>query len=243
MISPISDNISNAETIYFIPYEILHFIPIHALLLDDQPLIKKCSVAYIPHASLLQLYRPKNNRSKNDCVSFGVDFIDEAKDIAKLFDSCALTNVTKEVVLKNLDADIIHFSCHGYFNPQDPLLSGIRLIDNEFLSAKDVLNLQLNAKLVTVSACQSGINLPTGGDDLVGLMRAFLYAGAKSIVLSFWSVEAISTHELMIDFYTLLKKGEKKANALRKAQLNLMAKKEYSHPYFWAPFRLIGDIE
>ncbi len=84
------------------------------------------------------------------------------------------------------------------------------------------------------------LNERSPGDELIGLTRAFLYAGAPSVVVSLWSVNARSTHELMLEFYRHLKKGADKATALQKAQKVIMEKKEYTHPYYWAPFVLVG---
>lgn len=78
---------------------------------------------------------------------------------------------------------------------------------------------------------------------MIGLTRAFLYAGAPSVIVSLWSVDVRSTQELMLEFYTLLKKGVDKATALQEAQKKIMKKEGYSHPYYWAPFVLVGDWE
>ena len=112
------------------------------------------------------------------------------------------------------------------------------MYDGEILTAREVFNLKLNAELVTLGACQTGINERSRGDELIGLTRAFLYAGAPSVVVSLWSVDAQSTQELMVDFYTRLKNGADKATALQEAQKKIM--EDYPHPYYWAPFILIG---
>lgn len=97
---------------------------------------------------------------------------------------------------------------------------------------------------MTLSACQTGINEQKPGDDLVGLTRSFIYAGTPSVVVSLWSVYADSTIELMERFYTYLKEGKTKVEALQKAQLNIMnhpGHPEWRHPYYWGPFILVGD--
>ena len=142
----------------------------------------------------------------------------------------------------------IHLAAHGDFRPDNPLFSGLALEDG-WLTTFDIFNLRLNASLVTLSACQTGRNVNSGGDELLGLMRAFLYAGAASLVLSLWPVEDRSTARLMEAFYAGLADGRSKAAALRQAQLQFIhqqAGKEhlselYAHPYFWAPFFLVGD--
>ena len=111
------------------------------------------------------------------------------------------------------------------------------------MSAREIFNITLNTELVTLSACQTGLNKRSPGDELVGLTRAFLYAGTPSVVVSLWEVEANSTRELMLEFYRNLKSGKDKATALQQAQIKIMEDPDYSNPYFWAPFVLIGDWE
>jgi CHAT domain-containing protein len=123
------------------------------------------------------------------------------------------------------------------------LSSGVELYDDEVLTARKIFVLKLNTELVTLSACETGINEGNPGDELIGLTRAFLYAGTPSVIVSLWSVNAISTQELMIEFYKNLKNGEDKATALQQAQIKIMEKEGYSNPYYWAPFVLVGDWE
>ena len=97
--------------------------------------------------------------------------------------------------------------------------------------------------MVTLSACETGLNESKPGDELIGLTRSIIYAGAASVIVSLWSVYDPSTRELMIEFYKELKDGKSKATALQQAQIKIMQKEEYSHRYFWAPFVLVGDWE
>ncbi len=144
--------------------------------------------------------------------------------------------------------DILHVAAHGDFRPDNPLFSGLALADG-WLTTLDIFSLHLNAALVTLSACQTGESVIGGGDELFGLMRAFLYAGAASLVLSLWPVEDHATADLMTTFYRELAAGRSKAAALREAQLSLVqgsdparepADRARAHPYFWAPFFLVG---
>jgi CHAT domain-containing protein len=140
-------------------------------------------------------------------------------------------------------AQVIHLATHSEFRPDTPLFSTLYLADGP-LTAIDVFNLELSASLVTLSACQTGTNAVGGGDELVGFSRAFLYAGAASLLLSLWRVEDQATAQLMERFYQGLLDGLSKPAALRQAQLALMQGNEgyrYRHPFFWAPFVLIGD--
>ena len=244
LIDPISKYLTEGDLIYFIPYGLLHYLPLHTLELNGEPLIKHYPVTYSPSASIIRFCQNKGSGKLKNCASFGVVFENEAGDIAELFkvEPYIGNTATKEKVIKSCtDKDIIHFSCHGYFDDVDPLSSGVELYDEEVLTAREIFDLKLNAELVTLSACETGINKTSPGDELIGLTRAFLYAGAPSVIVSLWSVNASSTHELMVEFYKFLKKGRDKATALQQAQKKIMVKEEYSNPYYWAPFILIGD--
>jgi len=136
---------------------------------------------------------------------------------------------------------IIHVAAHGEFASDQPLNSRLLLApegsDNGQLTAGDLYGLRLNADLVTLSACETGMGKVLSGDDVVGLTRGFLYAGANSIVASLWPVSDEETKFLMTSFYGNLKRMPK-ADALRQAQLE--TKKKYPHPFYWSAFQLTG---
>jgi CHAT domain-containing protein/tetratricopeptide (TPR) repeat protein len=245
LIESISEYLSQSDLIYLIPYGALHYLPIHALELNGDPLIKNHPVCYCPAASIIPFCKNKGSGKLEYCASFGIVFEEEAKGVAKLFDTVPYRDktATKKNVIECVNNDIIHLSCHGYFDNLDPLSSGILLHDKEVLTAREIFNLRINAELVTLSACETGRNERRPGDELIGLTRAFLYAGAPSVVVSLWSVNANSTQELMFEFYRLLRSGKDKARALQGAQIEIMKQKEYALPYFWAPFVLVGDWE
>ncbi|MBC2701607.1 MAG: tetratricopeptide repeat protein [ANME-2 cluster archaeon] len=243
LIEPISEYLSEGDLIYFVPYGPLHYLPLHVLELNGKPLIENNPVAYSPSASLLKFYKNKGSGKLQSCASFGVMFEEEAEDVAELFSIEAYKgkSATKDKVFKNCtDKDIIHFSCHGHFDYVNPLSSGIELYDS-VLTAREIFDLRLNTEIVTVSACQTGLNEISLGDELIGLTRALLYTGAPTVIVSLWSVDARSTQELMHEFYTQLKNGVNKAVALQEAQKKIMNIEGYSHPYYWAPFVLVGN--
>ncbi len=242
LIEPISEYLSQGELVHFVPNGLLHYIPLHALELNGEPLIKSHAVVYSPSASLLQFYKNKGSGFLKSCASFGIVFKEEAEEIARLFDTRAYLNATKNNVSENIGKDILHFSCHGYFNNTDSLSSGIELQDG-ILTAREIFDLKLNSELVTLSACQTGLNESKPGDELIGLTRSLIYAGAGSVIVSLWSVDALSTQEWMVEFYMELKNGKDKATAVQQAQIKIMSIEEYSHPYYWAPFILVGDWE
>jgi CHAT domain-containing protein len=141
---------------------------------------------------------------------------------------------------------LIHLATHGIVDENNPELSRIFLqTDSEAedgnLFSGEIYNLHLNADLVTLSACQTGLGKISKGEGVIGLSRALVYAGAKNIMVSFWSVADESTAELMTDFYKLLleKPAINYSENLRAAKLNMINSK-FAAPYYWAPFILIG---
>jgi CHAT domain-containing protein/Tfp pilus assembly protein PilF len=145
----------------------------------------------------------------------------------------------------------IHFACHGLLDERFPLNSALALSapeqseegrDNGLLQAWEVLEeLRLDADLVTLSACDSGLGKQMGGEGLVGLVRAFQFAGARSVLASLWGVADDSTADLMKRFYGYLRDGRSKDEALRAAQVDLIRSQDFAHPYYWAAFQMTGD--
>ena len=177
-----------------------------------------------------------------------------------------------EETAKKLGKDVryIHFACHGLFDERFPLDSGLAFSipvkveegqDNGILQAWEIFEkLRIDADLVTLSACETALGKEMGGEGLIGLTRAFEYAGARSVLSSLWNVSDESTALLMTRFYGYLKEGKPKAEALRLAQLGLISSgkghhpksvsphsslftphSDYSHPFYWAAFVLNGD--
>ncbi|HLA79126.1 MAG TPA: CHAT domain-containing protein, partial [Vicinamibacteria bacterium] len=146
---------------------------------------------------------------------------------------------------------IVHFACHGLLDEAFPLESGLALSippeskkggDNGLLQAWEILeNLRLDADLVTLSACQTALGKEVAGEGLLGLTWAFQYAGARSVLASLWEVSDASTAELMRHFYGQLGRGVPKAEALRRAQLELLKRPATAAPFYWAAFGLVGD--
>jgi CHAT domain-containing protein len=133
---------------------------------------------------------------------------------------------------------VLHLASHGNFRLDNPLFSALQLSDG-WLTVRDVYQLNLvNCDLVTLSACETGVNALAPGDEWIGLARGFFSAGAPSLLVSQWIVDDAATAELMIEFYSQLRAGVGSAAALRHAQCKLL--KEKPHPYFWAPFVILG---
>jgi CHAT domain-containing protein len=131
----------------------------------------------------------------------------------------------------------VHIATHGYFRQDNPMFSSIRLGDS-YLSLYDLYHYKLPAELVVLSGCATGRNTVTPGEELMGLVRGLLQAGAQSLMLSLWDVHDASTRDFMIAFYSRLVQGMSKPLALQAAMAEL--RESHPHPYYWAPFALIG---
>jgi CHAT domain-containing protein len=144
---------------------------------------------------------------------------------------------------------IIHVATHGLLNAERPQFTGVvlSLVGNKthdgFVRTDEVFNLRLGSPLVMHSACETGLGKEKRGEGVMGLTRAFMYAGAPTVGVSLWSVADKSTADLMTDFYKRLlsTEGTTSSSALRGAQLDMISGKKYSAPFFWAPFVLVGD--
>ena len=180
----------------------------------------------------------------------------EVEGITGLYGSTAMVYLGAEATeerARSLDKDVryVHFATHGLLNERFPLDSALALTipekvgeeqENGLLQAWEIFQqLRIDADLVTLSACETGLGKEMGGEGLVGLTRAFQYAGARSILASLWSVSDESTADLMRRFYTYLKAGKTKDEALRAAQVDLIHGTSASHPFHWAAFQLVGD--
>lgn len=142
----------------------------------------------------------------------------------------------------------LHFATHGFFNDAAPLLSSIVLAkppkgssEDGFLTAREIFDLRLSAEMVVLSACNTARGAKRGGEGIVGMSWALFVAGAPTQVLSQWAVDDMSTATLMERFYAGIRIGAGKARALRSAARALRKNARYRHPYYWAPFVLLGD--
>lgn len=145
---------------------------------------------------------------------------------------------------------ILHFATHGYVNEEHPELSGIVMSRydengrklNEFFRIQDIYTLNLNADLVVLSACETGIGKEVRGEGLLSLNNAFLQSGAKTVMASLWKVEDAATLELMKHFYEAMASDKlTPSQALRQAQIRLRANPQYKSPFYWAAFTVQGD--
>jgi CHAT domain-containing protein len=257
LVAPLSAALDSYTKLIIVPHGSLHYLPFHAL--DDGAafLVERHEISYLPGASMLRYCREAEPADAG-LLAMGHSYdgrlpyaLREAESIAAILgDGAFLEERATLAPLREAasDCQTIHLATHGEFRPDNPLFSGLALADG-WLTMLDIFDLQLRASLVTLSACQTGQSVVSEGDELIGLMRAFLSAGAASVVLGLWTVEDRSAARLMGTFYRKLAEGWGKGAALRHAQLQLIsgrnsdvdAEVAYSHPYFWAPFFLVGE--
>ncbi|OGQ52229.1 MAG: hypothetical protein A2W66_10305 [Deltaproteobacteria bacterium RIFCSPLOWO2_02_56_12] len=255
LIRPI-EPLLNKPNLILVPHGMLHYLPFNALNAGSDYLVDRYSIRILPSASVMNYLKDRNIHKAQEVLALGNPDLDdprfnlrhaqeEATAIAKGFPQAKLLlrGEATETAFKKLSAGFsyVHFATHGFFESASPLNSGLFLAkDSEndgLLTVDELYSLRLDADLVTLSACETGLGKINSGDDVVGLSRGFLYAGSNTIVASLWQVEDQATSYLMTEFYANLKKNNKR-DALREAQLT--AKKQHEHPFFWAAFQLTG---
>jgi CHAT domain-containing protein len=246
LIAPIAD-LLEAKHLVFAPHGLLHHIPFHALFDGKSYLIDKHSVSYAPSASVYALCRAKAANVTGGSLILGIAdaqaplILEEVEALRGILPNAKLFvgEGASVAVLKSHgpSSRIVHIATHGYFRQDNPMFSSIRLGDS-YLSLYDLYHYKLPAELVVLSGCATGRNTVTPGDELLGLVRGLLQAGAQSLMLSLWDVHDASTRDFMIAFYSRLVQGMSKPLALQGAMAEL--RESHPHPYYWAPFALIG---
>jgi tetratricopeptide (TPR) repeat protein len=231
-----------------VPHGLLHRVPFHALFDGERYLLERFEISYAPSAKVYSLCQQRFSRGLDKALALSVvdpsipAVTEEVQAVARHLPHAEVLSderATMEALrTKAPDCDVLHLACHGMFRSDNPMFSSLKLQDG-WLTAADVLHLDLEGALVTLSACESGRSEVFAGDELIGLTRAFLRAGAATLVASLWVVQDATTVSLMDKWYEHLRKGVGRAAALRNAQLALREK--YPHPYYWAPFVLIGQ--
>lgn len=254
---PVQERLT-AKNIVVVGHGVLHYLPFAALQgADERFVVDQYGLRFLPSAGVLKYLRRPWQGKPAQLLALGnpdlgdpkldLQFAqDEAKAIAGLFPGSRLLmrKEATESSFKKVGATFarLHFAAHGKFQPDDPLGSGLYLVgdaDNDgTLTAAELYSMNLDADLVTLSACETGLGKIANGDDVVGLTRGFLYAGSRSIVASLWSVDDRATGELMKALYGNLAVMSK-AQALRQAQIK--TRETFPHPFFWAAFTITGS--
>jgi len=230
-----------------VPHGALHYVPFHALYDGEQYVTDACAVSYAPSASIYARCQQQPSGGGEGALVLGVaddqaPLIDaEAAAVAAVLPDAQLrigSDATEQVLrTSGRNSRIIHIASHGYFRPENPMFSGIRLGDT-YLNVYDLYRLRLKADLVTLSGCATGANVAAAGDELLGITRGLFCAGAHTLLLSLWNVHDESTAALMTRLYRRIAEGVAPVDALRDTMRDLRS--EHPHPYYWAPFVLTG---
>jgi CHAT domain-containing protein len=258
LLTPVMPYLKEVKKLGIIPHGPLHYLSFSTLSNSDDYLIDLFPIFYLPSANVLNYTIGKRFKEKNIRVlalgnpdlgdpAFDLPFSEhEVHSIKWNFPNVTVMTkerATEKWVVDNIEKfGIIHMASHGQFDPINPLFSAIKLTkgsgEDGNLEAAEIFGLKINADIVVLSACQTGLGRVTKGDDVIGLNRAFFYAGTHTIVSSLWRVSDVSTAVMIKEFYRQYM-YHKKAESLRLATLHV--KKRFPHPGYWGAFTLVGD--
>jgi CHAT domain-containing protein len=267
LVAPLEGQIKTSH-VAVVPHQALHTVPFAALTDGERYFGAEHVLTMLPSASALRFLRVNAKQSGESgdaqppALVYGDPLVDipglpqlpaakaEALAVADLLQTAAYTGkAASEVRLREVlsGTSILHLAAHGSYDPSDPLASLIALSpgggEDGRLEAREIFGLPLRgSELVVLSACQSNVGELSGGDEVVGLTRAFFFAGAPSVLSSLWSVDDAATSVLMTSFYRhWLQEGLSKAQALQAAQADVRADPKWASPFYWAAFTLNGD--
>ena len=264
-----SENLISNKKIIIIPNGILNYIPFSALYDGSVHLLEKYSIAYSSSLSVYKILKDKKSMTgERRIVAVANPMISGESDQYSIFDSKGIPFAEKEVVsIKNWFPDItdiylqkdatekrvksvipsyhlIHLACHAEFNHSEPLLSALKFNsgenENGDLTVAEIFNLNLNADLVTLSACETGLGEIHSGDEVTGLAGAFIHAGSKSVISTLWRIDDVATAMLIKGFYRYLP-NMSKAEALQEAKKTVRL--IFPNPLYWSGVVLYGDPE
>jgi len=248
LVAPLRKHLK-ADHLIFVPHDVLHYVPFHALFDGERHLIDSFTISYAPSASVYALSQERPVNGDGGALIFGVPdsrapfILQEVQAVAARLPKSELflgANASEKTLReKGALGRFLHIASHGFFRGDNPMFSGIRLGDSH-LTLYDLYRLKLPAELVTLSACVSGLNVIASGDEVLGLARGLFSAGARSLLVSLWDVPDESTAEFMKVFYDHYLPASNKAEALRDAVKAV--RERYPHPVHWAPFTLQGKV-
>jgi CHAT domain-containing protein len=257
LLQPLERYIGGADLL-IVAHGMLHYLPFVALHDGKDYLVQTRALRYLPSASALKYLKPPRTKLPDAVLVLGnPDLGDkrldlpmaekEAQMIAALIPGSQLLVRSKasESAFKQFAPNFhyLHIASHGEFNADNALQSRLVLArsatDSGSLTVGELYDIRLDADLVTLSACETGLGTVLSGDDVVGLTRGFLYAGSSNVVATLWEVDDLATAYLMKRFYTKLKAGMAKREALRQAQVE--TRQEFAEPYYWAAFSITGQ--
>jgi tetratricopeptide (TPR) repeat protein len=248
LIEPLEPWLSAGGHLVVAPHGFLHAAPFHAFYDGRRYLAERSTVSYAPSATLFRECLRRRPASPGESLilevaTAGMPYVVEEVERAERFLPAARVLRGAEAGLANLhrfgaQARFLHIAGHGLFRHDHPLFSAIQLGDG-WMTLQDVYQLRLNSELVTLSGCATGVHQIMAGDELIGLVRGFLHAGAASLLVSLWDVSDEVTALLMGRFYRALREGCGRSLALQKAMTEVRG--AHPHPCYWAPFVLVGQ--
>ncbi len=255
------------EKLFVVPAGLLYRMPFEALKVQGNYVLEKAQVRYAPSASFDLLLAKKraavsntlffglsnpstdydgDGRGEKVDLAFAEQELDSIKTLYNRRKTYSGASAKEALVRRSASqAQVVHLACHGIYKAHDPWSSALFLAPGDgedgMLHAWEIMRLDFSgADLVTLSGCETGVSSIEPGDDLVGLPRGFLLAGARTLVASLWPVEDRATAHLMKTFYKALADEKAPAEALRLARLSLLRDKTLSSPANWAAFILFG---
>jgi CHAT domain-containing protein len=242
---PLEPWLAGAGAVTVVPHRALHYVPFSALDDGRSPLCERLAIAVAPSFGQPRAGANADRPAPGGrVVVAGIGGPElphvqaEIDAVAQAYGDSAVVltdaDVTQKVLRDALDgASVLHLACHGRFRSDSPYFSSLRLADGD-LTLRDASTLPLNGVRVVLSACETGLSRLAPGDELVGLVRGFLMAGACEVTASLWTVDDASTALLMARYHRGLRAGRAASVALREAQCAVRA--THPHPYHWAPF-------
>ncbi|HEX6123782.1 MAG TPA: CHAT domain-containing protein [Pyrinomonadaceae bacterium] len=241
------ERLVDGRDLVIVPAGGLNYVPFHALFDGERYAIQSREIVYAPSAAVWLLLNSRRRQSFRNALLMAfadekIPLVDrEIEQLARTIPNAAKftgRRATFSAFGSNAHQfDIVHLACHGQFRPDNPMFSSLHLADG-WVTVRDVCAYELKAGLVTLSACETGLSKVFAGEEILGLARGFLSAGAKSLVLSLWTVNDEATAKLMAAFYSNLQRGFGVSASLRIAQTEFIDRGE--HPYYWSPFFAIA---
>jgi CHAT domain-containing protein len=262
LLKPIEPLIEGAARLAVVPHQNLHFVPFAALPYGDKDVLDKFAVYYLDSATVARFTH--GDAAPGNALGHGATVLAlanpetpektaelpfttrEAEVIGRYFPK--VTTVTGDAAREARvrddasDYDVLHIASHGEFKPTSPGDSRLLLAAGEGqdgnLSVTEIFGLATKADMVTLSACETGLGKLSSGDEVVGLDRAFFYAGARTVVSSLWRISDVTSAVVMKRFYRYLAEGQDKAEAMRQAQM--IVRRYHAHPAYWSSYRVVG---